>query len=45
MFLAGNQGESLYTKDAMNQQTLLVALFFTFLIGTGAGFYLAWIFF
>lgn len=31
----------LYTDRTMNQETLLVALFFTFMIGAGVGFYLA----
>lgn len=31
----------LYTQWYMNQETLLVALFFLFMLGAGVGFYLA----
>ena len=31
----------LYTQYYMNQETLLVALFFLFMIGAGIGFYIA----
>lgn len=35
----------LYTHSYMNQQTLIVAIFFTFMIGAGVGFYIAqWLF-
>ena len=33
--------EILYTHEYMNQETLLVALFFLFMIGAGIGFYIA----